>query len=253
MNIPRRKNRQQFDFVDSAKVILRDGIRQKIERVSSGSLRLWLIIGFLLFSLLVFFLWPIVEQAELNTRLVAAEQTLAGYRAAVLAYYIEKGSIPMDIDSKAGVKEASRIQFPPPNPTQSPELGYCLAKKTFGERLIEGKYLEQITFPLGGRSGKFKKEEELLLLNEDSKPKILALPLIYLEERFHKKDLFVKSKSDKVALLMISGLNKKEAVGLQSAVETSDNSRIKQPSWGCFFSPSKYGETYTGWIYLQDL
>ena len=222
------------------------------QRASAGSLRLWMAVGFLLISIVAFLLWPVIQKAELNIRLTAADQKLADYRVAVLAYYAQKGVVPMDVKicseplkmvPSQGLGRAEKPQ----------EQNYVFSQTTLGQSLIEAKRLEQITFPLGksptGRSEVSLKNDPVSGIT----PNILAIPADYLEKRYHRENLFPHSGSRRIAVLLLTGLRADEAVGLQRIAGMSPINQNNKIQSDCIFSLDEESHTFTAWVYLQDL
>jgi len=222
------------------------------QRASAGSLRLWMAVGFLLISIFAFLLWPVIQKAELNIRLTAADQKLADYRVAVLAYYAQKGVVPMDV--KICSEPLKMVPSQGLGRTEKPHEGnYVFSQTTLGQSLIEAKRLEQITFPLGksptSRSEVFLKDDPASGIT----PKILAIPADYLEKRYHRENLFPRSGSRRIAVLLLTGLRADEAVGLQRIVGMSPINQNNKIQSDCIFSLDEESHTFTAWVYLQDL
>lgn len=222
------------------------------QRASAGSLRVWMAIGFLLISSIAFLLWPVIQKAELNIRLTAADQKLADYRVAVLAYYAQKGVVPMDVkicsEPLKIVPSQGLVRTEIPN-----EQNYVFSQTTLGQSLIEAKRLERITFPLGKSPAS---RSEVSLKNDPVSgitPKILAIPADYLEKRYHRENLFSHSGGRRIAVLLLTGLRADEAVGLQRIVGLSPIDQTKKTQSDCIFSLDEESHTFTAWVYLQDL
>lgn len=245
-----KKDRISLEVDDSTMVIARCRARGWVAATPPGSLRVWMGIGFLLIAVLGLLVWPEIRRAELCTRLSVAEQDIAAYRAAVLAYYAQGGSVPMDVEVQ--VDQGT----PQPNSRGSragePPI-FVFAKKSFGDRLVDAKRFEELTFPLGGHRVKRGSVQSKQAMDQESTTKIFALPMEYLRNRFHRRNLFPSNKSDRVAVLWVGGLYLQEALGLQKIVGILSQDKNQPIQSDCFFAPTDDGKTYDAWIYLQDL
>lgn len=221
---------------------------------SSGSLVIWMLIGFFLVATGVFWIWPEIKRVELNTRLSVAEQDLAIYRAAVVSYFAQRESVTSEMESEEEIRPAPRMKSSDSlmdSPRKTTNTG---KKRTLGDYLIEAGLLKDIKFPVGAGATSFLGEGGRVLPEGVGGPTILAVSTLSIEKRFNCKQPFVSSRSDKVAVLILNGLTQEEAVGLQKIIGHNSDSEMKSARGGdCFFKRAAFGNTYTGWVYLGDL
>jgi len=226
--------------------------RLSLVKSSPGSIVLWMLLGVLLLSLFALLIWPEVEKVELNSRLSAADQVMAKYRTAVLSYYVGKGQVTMDVEKKEENQQISQSVFSVSKKTP-PKMIYVSTGSNLGESLIKARLLEKITFPVGSVLEKRGADSDESYSGETSLPQIHAFPVDYLKERFHKTKPFESVNSEKVAILIVSGLTQSEAEGLQKRIGWTDDPMTKAKKSNCFFTPSTTEKRYTAWIYLTDL
>jgi len=230
------------------------GASNQLSKIKSspGSIVLWMLLGVLLTSLFALLIWPEVEKVELNSRLSAADQVLAKYRMAVLSYYVGKGQVTMDVEKKEENQQIPQSVFSVSKKTP-PKMIYVSTGSNLGDSLIKAKLLEKITFPVGSVLKKNRTDSGESSSGEAILPQIHAFPVDYLKERFHKTKPFESLNSEKVAILIVSGLTQSEAEGLQKRIGWMDDPITKAKKSNCFFTPSKTENRYTAWIYLTDL
>lgn len=219
---------------------------------SAGSVILWMLVGVLVLSMFALWVWPEVEKVELNTRLSAADQALAKYRLAVLSYYAARGSVPMDVERREENQGTAPTVFSG-SKKSSPKMIYVATSSNLGERLIGAKLLESVTFPFGSRLIEEPTDTQVSSIGETTSPQIYAFPMDYLKERFHKTKLFVSGNSERVAILIVSGLSLTEAEGLQKRIGWTEDSTTGAKQSNCFFIPSTTHKSFAAWIYLTDL
>jgi len=219
---------------------------------SPGSIVLWVLVGVLVLSLFALLIWPEVEKVELNSRLSAADQVMAKYRTAVLSYYVGKGQVTMDVEKKEENQQIPQSVFSVSKKTP-PKMIYVSTGSNLGEKLIEAKLLEKITFPVGSVLEKGGTDSGESSSGETILPQIHAFPVDYLKERFRKTKPFESGNSEKVAILIVPGLTQSEAEGLQKRIGWTDDPVTKAKKSNCFFIAGTADKRFTAWIYLTDL
>ena len=223
-----------------------------LDSLSPGSLRVWVLVGIAVMAVALVALRPVVKIVEDRTRLAVAQQTLATYRYAVLAYSTEVPTVPPEILFEIPAhKSPDPEKLPVPaatsdEPKQSPS-------PSLGELLVSTKKIDRVAFPMGQKN----------LLPEDGEPdplqihqpKILAVSLPSLADYFKNPQLFSSARSSQVAVLVVPYLDESEAESIQKIIGSlSELQNGKTVYRGdCFFTRSSVEGKFNGWIYLSDL